>query len=83
MKKIIGSDGVARLENRYDEANRVEYQRMADGTEAFITYKGDCVCLRDRDESRTVYRHDEKGRIVEAEYPDGKVYTVNYYKKEL
>ena len=72
LKKVIGSDGVARLENRYDEANRVEYQRMADGTEAFITYKGDCVCLRDRDESRTVYRHDEKGRIVEAEYPDGK-----------
>ena len=70
--KIIGSDGVVRLENRYDEANRVEYQRLADGTEALITYEDDMVCFCDRDGAKSVYRHDKKGRIVEAEYPDGK-----------
>ena len=84
VEKIIGSDGVTRLENRYDDANRVEHQRLADGTEVIITYEDDRICVCDRDGSKTVYRHDEKGRIIEAEYPDGKeIIEYNNYNQRV
>lgn len=71
MEKIIGSGGEVRLENRYDTKDRVIFQRLADSAEITISYEDFAVRMTDADGSETVYHHDEKGRIIEAEYPLG------------
>lgn len=75
--QIIGPDGTIRLTNRYDEENRVIQQNLPDGTSARFSYSDNAVTLVDRNGARTVYYHDEKGRISETVYEAGK--EIFYY----
>ena len=71
LAEVQGPDGIVRLFNEYDDSNRVVFQKMADGSQARFEYEGQEVSFTDRNGAKTVYVHDDMGRIKEARYPAG------------
>lgn len=71
--EVTNPRNIVGLENKYDNKNRVVYQRFPDGSEESFDYddENNTVTYTKRNGTKVVHVHDDKLRNIENKYEDG------------